>query len=62
MKICTIEIEYQEPYTGVWVRGRNEYFFRNEKELKETLDRWRKVLTEKYGEGVIITDLTSPLY
>ena len=60
--INTIEIAFYEPYTGIWSVGRNEYYFRNEKELADTLNRWRTELTAKYGVGAIVTDITSPLY
>ena len=59
MMIHTISIEYQEPFTGIFVNGRNEYIFRNEKEIEDTLFRWRKALTERYGDTVRVVDLTA---
>ena len=48
--IRTIEIEFYEPYTGIWVKGRNEYFFRDENDLARTVARWQEVLQEKFGD------------
>jgi len=59
MLIHTIEIEYQEPFTGVWVKGRNEYFFRNEKDLAETIDRWTQALNDRYNDTATVIDLTA---
>ena len=59
MCIHTIQIEYQEPFTGIWVRGRNEYMFRNEAEITSTLQRWRNALVERYGHTVEVCDLTA---
>ena len=59
MLIHTIEIEYQEPFTGVWVKGRNEYFFRNEKDLAETIDRWTQALNDLYDNTATVIDITT---
>ena len=44
--IKTIEITFYEPWTGIWVRGRNEYRFKDEKDLHDTCDRWAKAIKE----------------
>lgn len=59
MLIHTIEIEYEEPFTGIWVKGRNEYTFCDEKDLAETLDRWRSALNRLYKDTASIIDVTA---
>lgn len=59
MLIHTIEIKFHEPFTGICVRGRNEYFFRSEEEIDETLLRWRAALRARYGETAEVVDITA---
>ena len=47
--VRTIKIGFYEPFTGIWVEGKNEYWFKDKAELENTCSRWKMALREKYN-------------
>ena len=43
-----IKFEFCEPYTGCDMQGEMLLYFRNEKDLNKTLERYQTVLSQKY--------------
>ena len=46
--IRTIQISFHDPFTGIWVKGKQEYHFTDEDDLTETCARWEKALKDLF--------------
>ena len=56
--IRTVKLGFNEPYTGIWVEGKNEFHFHNEEDLKETMERWERALSRLYGANIRLVVVT----
>ena len=50
--IRTVKLGFNEPFTGIWVEGKNEFHFKNEQELKKVLLEWERYLSRLYGANI----------
>lgn len=48
----TIKFGFNEPITGFWVEGKNELFFKNERDMMEILREWEHYLSRLYGADI----------
>ena len=56
--IRTVKLGFNEPYTGIWVEGKNEFHFHNEEDLKETVERWERALSRLCGANIKLVVVT----
>ena len=50
--IQTIKIGFNEPFTGIWVEGKREFYFKDKEDLDETMKRWEFTLSRLYGANI----------
>ena len=56
--IRTVRLGFNEPFTGIWVEGKNEFYFKNEQELKKVLLEWERYLSRLYGANIELVVIT----
>lgn len=50
--IQTIKFGFNEPFTGIWVEGKNEFYFKDKEDLKKTMTDWERYLSRLYGGNI----------
>ena len=56
--VRTVKFSFNEPFTGIWVEGKNEFYFKNEQELKKVLSEWERYLNRLYGANFELVMIT----
>ncbi len=56
--VRTVKLGFNEPFTGIWVEGKDEFHFKNEQELKKVLLEWERYLSRLYGANIELVVIT----
>lgn len=50
--IRTVKFGFNEPFTGFWVEGKNELYFKDEQDMTKALQKWEYYLSRLYGANI----------